>query len=69
MIQFKKIPGCDNIINIRPFPGEGSGSYRSYRKQDKNNGVRQSILLPLDTDIACASDNDLTVQIEMLHLG
>lgn len=29
----------------------------------------QSILLPLDTDITSANENDLNVQIEILHLG
>ncbi|EAS27318.3 serine/threonine protein kinase [Coccidioides immitis RS] len=29
----------------------------------------QSVLLPLDIDIASANDNDLNVQIEILHLG
>ncbi|PYI11099.1 hypothetical protein BO78DRAFT_359581 [Aspergillus sclerotiicarbonarius CBS 121057] len=38
-------------------------------KQLKLSDFGQSILLPLDIDISSANENDLNVQIEILHLG
>lgn len=38
-------------------------------EQLKLAGFGQSILSPPDIDITSANENDLTVQIEILHLG
>ncbi|PWY91608.1 hypothetical protein BO94DRAFT_618511 [Aspergillus sclerotioniger CBS 115572] len=41
----------------------------AFDDQLKITDFDQSILLPLDTDITSVNENDLTVQIEILHLG